>query len=332
MIKIKNLKKTWEDGNVVFQNINLSIEDGDIYALVGRSGAGKSTLLRCINGLTSYDEGNLSVDGREIKDMAEKELREFRRHVGMIFQHFSLLERKTVYQNIALPMECFSYTKMEINKKVNELLELVGLENKKDVKPKNLSGGQKQRVAIARALTMEPKFLLCDEATSALDPKTASSILNLLAEINRKIGITVVIVTHQMEVVSRACNKACILENGKIAYEGDVKSVFINPPNSLKRLLGEEDISLPTDGKNIRIAYSLDEENKEQALAQMAIKLNIPFKIISGRIQSFRKDKLGIFTINVKEEEQDKIKQYLEYNRCLWREINNDSMNEEKGI
>ncbi|MCI9339822.1 MAG: ATP-binding cassette domain-containing protein, partial [Dorea sp.] len=223
MIEIKNLKKIWEDDkSSVLEDINLTIEDGDIYALVGRSGAGKSTLLRCINGLTSYQGGSLTVDGCEIKDLKDKELREFRRRVGMIFQHFSLLERETVYQNIALPMQCWKYPKEETDKKVKELLELVGLTDKMNARPRNLSGGQKQRVAIARALTMEPKILLCDEATSALDPKTTNSILELLLEINQKIGITIVIVTHQMEVVRKACNKACILEQGRIADEGTV--------------------------------------------------------------------------------------------------------------
>ena len=239
MIEIKNLKKLWEDdGSSVLEGINLTIEDGDIYALVGRSGAGKSTLLRCINGLTSYQEGSLKVDGCEIKDLKDKELREFRRHVGMIFQQFSLLERETVYKNVALPMQCWKYPKDQIDKKVRELLELVGLGDKMNAKPRNLSGGQKQRVAVARALTMDPKILLCYEATSALDPKTTNSILDLLMEINQKLGITVIIVTHQMEVVRKACNKACILENGKIADEGTVKEIFIKQPHSLRRLLG----------------------------------------------------------------------------------------------
>ena len=256
MIEIKNLKKLWEDdGSSVLEGINLTIEDGDIYALVGRSGAGKSTLLRCINGLTSYQEGSLKVDGCEIKDLKDKELREFRRHVGMIFQQFSLLERETVCKNVALPMQCWKYPKDQIDKKVRELLELVGLGDKMNAKPRNLSGGQKQRVAVARALTMDPKILLCDEATSALDPKTTNSILDLLMEINQKLGITVIIVTHQMEVVRKACNKACILENGKIADEGTVKEIFIKQPQSLKRLLGEETVKLPDEGHNIQIAY-----------------------------------------------------------------------------
>ena len=296
MIEIKNLKKLWEDdGSSVLEGINLTIEDGDIYALVGRSGAGKSTLLRCINGLTSYQEGSLKVDGCEIKDLKDKELREFRRHVGMIFQQFSLLERETVYKNVALPMQCWKYPKDQIDKKVRELLELVGLGDKMNAKPRNLSGGQKQRVAVARALTMDPKILLCDEATSALDPKTTNSILDLLMEINQKLGITVIIVTHQMEVVRKACNKACILENGKIADEGTVKEIFIKQPQSLRRLLGEEEEKLPDTGHNIQISYLVKDMKDGELFSTMTSELQYVFPIVNGLIQDYQGDQMGIF-------------------------------------
>ena len=189
MIEISGLEKTWEgDDTPVLRDINLIINDGEFYAIVGRSGAGKSTLLRCINGLTDYQAGSLKVDGQEVKNLNEKQLRDLRRNIGMIFQHFSLLERATVFQNVALPMKCWGFKKEEIEKKVTELLELVGLDTRAHARPRNLSGGQKQRVAIARALTMNPKFLLSDESTSALDPKTTGSILDLLMEINEKNG------------------------------------------------------------------------------------------------------------------------------------------------
>ena len=279
MIVIKNLKKLWEDdGSSVLEGINLTIEDGDIYALVGRSGAGKSTLLRCINGLTSYQEGSLKVDGCEIKDLKDKELREFRRHVGMIFQQFSLLERETVYKNVALPMQCWKYPKDQIDKKVRELLELVGLGDKMNAKPRNLSGGQKQRVAVARALTMDPKILLCDEATSALDPKTTNSILDLL-----------------MEIVRKACNKACILENGKIADEGTVKEIFIKQPQSLRRLLGEEEEKLPDTGHNIQISYLVKDMKDGELFSTMTSELQYVFPIVNGLIQDYQGDQMGIF-------------------------------------
>lgn len=322
MIEIKNLKKLWEDdGSSVLEGINLTIEDGDIYALVGRSGAGKSTLLRCINGLTSYQEGSLKVDGCEIKDLKDKELREFRRHVGMIFQQFSLLERETVYKNVALPMQCWKYPKDQIDKKVKELLELVGLGDKMNAKPRNLSGGQKQRVAVARALTMDPKILLCDEATSALDPKTTNSILDLLMEINQKLGITVIIVTHQMEVVRKACNKACILENGKIADEGSVKEIFIKQPQSLKRLLGEEQVKLPKEGHNIQIAHLVNDMHDGELFAKMSAELNYIFPIIDGKIQDYQNDSMGIFTINVDDEHLKLVTDYLTKESLNWHEI-----------
>ena len=322
MIEIKNLKKLWEDdGSSVLEGINLTIEDGDIYALVGRSGAGKSTLLRCINGLTSYQEGSLKVDGCEIKDLKDKELREFRRHVGMIFQQFSLLERETVYKNVALPMQCWKYQKDQIDKKVRELLELVGLGDKMNAKPRNLSGGQKQRVAVARALTMDPKILLCDEATSALDPKTTNSILDLLMEINQKLGITVIIVTHQMEVVRKACNKACILENGKIADEGTVKEIFIKQPQSLKRLLGEEQVKLPKEGHNIQIAHLVNDMHDGELFAKMSAELNYIFPIIDGKIQDYQNDSMGIFTINVDDEHLKLVTDYLTKEGLNWHEI-----------
>ena len=322
MIEIKNLKKLREDdGSSVLEGINLTIEDGDIYALVGRSGAGKSTLLRCINGLTSYQEGSLKVDGCEIKDLKDKELREFRRHVGMIFQQFSLLERETVYKNVALPMQCWKYPKDQIDKKVRELLELVGLGDKMNAKPRNLSGGQKQRVAVARALTMDPKILLCDEATSALDPKTTNSILDLLMEINQKLGITVIIVTHQMEVVRKACNKACILENGKIADEGTVKEIFIKQPQSLKRLLGEEQVKLPKEGHNIQIAHLVNDMHDGELFAKMSAELNYIFPIIDGKIQDYQNDSMGIFTINVDDEHLKLVTDYLTKEGLNWHEI-----------
>ena len=332
LIEIKNLKKIWEDdGSSVLEGINLTIEDGDIYALVGRSGAGKSTLLRCINGLTSYQEGSLKVDGCEIKDLKDKELREFRRHVGMIFQQFSLLERETVYKNVALPMQCWKYPKDQIDKKVKELLELVGLGDKMNAKPRNLSGGQKQRVAVARALTMDPKILLCDEATSALDPKTTNSILDLLMEINQKLGITVIIVTHQMEVVRKACNKACILENGKIADEGTVKEIFIKQPQSLKRLLGEEQVKLPKEGHNIQIAHLVNDMHDGELFAKMSAELNYIFPIIDGKIQDYQNDSMGIFTINVDDEHLKLVTDYLTKEGLNWHEIE-EQHDETKGF
>ena len=203
MIEICDLNKSFGELNVL-KNINLTIPTGEIYGLVGRSGAGKSTLLRCMNGLEGYDSGSVKIDGIEVKDRDKDEMRDLRKEMGMIFQTFSLVSRRSVYQNVALPLKCWKYPKQEIDKRVKELLELVEITEKVDERPEVLSGGQKQRVAIARALALNPKILLCDEATSALDPKTTQSVLNLLQDINRKLGLTIVVVTHQMEVI-RSC-------------------------------------------------------------------------------------------------------------------------------
>ena len=318
MIEIAHLTKQWDESSVVLKDSNLSINDGEIFALVGRSGAGKSTLLRCINGLTSYQNGSLKVNGREVREMTEMELREFRRDIGMIFQQFSLLERESVFNNVALPMRCWKYSKDDINQKVTSLLKLVGLEDKADVRPRNLSGGQKQRVAIARALTMNPSILLCDEATSALDPNTTTSILDLLKQINQELGITIIIVTHQMEVVRQVCNRACILENGVISSIGSVKELFMDQPKALLRLLGEEDRKLPSEGKNVRIAQIINSREQGEIFASMYSDLGFIFSIVDGTIQAYEDDNMGIFTLNVPDDKYDELTNYLNEKVISW--------------
>ena len=323
MIEIKNLTKSFGDVSVL-KDINLTINKGEIYGLVGQSGAGKSTLLRCINRLETYNDGSLKVEGKEVKEFSEKEIRNFRKNLGMIFQHFSLLERKTVYENVALPMECWGYPKGKIEARVNELLKIVNLEEKKKSKPRELSGGQKQRVAIARALALEPNILLCDEATSALDPKTTKSILKLLREINEKLGITIVIVTHQMEVVREVCNKVAILEKGEIAAEGYVEELFLHQPKALKSLLGEaEDELLPQEGTNIRIVFP-KESSEGSVITSMARELDIDFSIVGGKLEKFRDDVLGALIINIDKNNIDRVKNYLDNKKVVWEVITND--------
>lgn len=234
MIEINNLTKSFGEIQVI-KNVSIKIQKGEIYGIIGHSGAGKSTLLRCINGLEAYEDGSLTVMGREVKSLKGLELREFRKDLGMIFQSFNLLNRKTVFENIALPLEVWGYEKARIKSRVNELLNLVGLSEKANVKPSSLSGGQKQRVAIARALALEPKILLCDEATSALDPKITKDILALLSKINKELGITIVIVTHQMEVVKEVCEKVALIEDGILKAQGKSEDLFLNPGVSLKK-------------------------------------------------------------------------------------------------
>lgn len=309
MIIAENLCKNYGDLQVL-KNIHLKIEDGDIYGLVGKSGVGKSTLLRCINGLETYQSGSLQVEGEEVSKKSGKALRLFRKQIGMVFQHFSLLERKSVRDNIALPMKCWGISGKESEKEVERLAKIVGLEDKLDVKARNLSGGQKQRVAIARALTLKPKVLLCDEATSALDPKTTKDILKLLKKINQEMNITIVMVTHQMSVVREICNKVSILEKGRIVEEGDVASVFARYSKPLQNLLGETEITIPKDGVTLKIIIP-DRKENDNLLSLIAINLGVPFSLVGGHIEQYREQKIGTFFIQIKKEYEERVKNYL---------------------
>ena len=309
MIIAENLCKNY-GALQVLKNIHLKIEDGDIYGLVGKSGVGKSTLLRCINGLETYQSGSLQVEGEEVSKKNGKALRLFRKQIGMVFQHFSLLERKSVRDNIALPMKCWGISGKESEKEVERLAKIVGLEDKLDVKARNLSGGQKQRVAIARALTLKPKILLCDEATSALDPKTTKDILKLLKKINQEMNITIVMVTHQMSVVREICNKVSILEKGRIVEEGDVASVFARYSKPLQNLLGETEITIPKDGVTLKIIIP-DRKENDNLLSLIAINLGVPFSLVGGHIEQYREQKIGTFFIQIKKEYEERVKNYL---------------------
>ena len=238
MIKFENISKVFQGPSGPFlalDHISLSVPEGGIYGVIGSSGAGKSTLIRCANLLESPTEGSVYVDGRDLVSLSAKELRKARRDIGMIFQHFNLLSNRTVFQNIALPLELAGQSAVDIEKTVVPLLELVGLQDKRDSYPSQLSGGQKQRVAIARALSSQPKVLLCDEATSALDPQTTVSILNLLKDINRKLGLTILLITHEMDVVKSICDRVAILSEGRVIEENDVESFFLSPQTKLAR-------------------------------------------------------------------------------------------------
>ena len=321
MITITDVNKYYGKTKVL-SDVNINIEKGEIFGIIGHSGAGKSTLLRCINRLEEYQEGSILVEGKEVKDLNNKDLRLLRKDLGMIFQHFSLLERKTVFENVALPLECFHYSKEETEKRVLELLKLVGIEDKKDRKPRNLSGGQKQRVAIARALALNPKVLLCDEATSALDPNTTKSILSLLQDINEKLNITIIIVTHQMEVIKQICSRVAIMEGGKVLEIGDNEELFLQNSKNLQKLIGEDDIVLP-DGTNIRILFPKEISN-DSIITSMARDLDINFSIICGKLEKYRQDVLGSLVINVLDEHKEKITKYLDSKGVRWEEVINE--------
>jgi D-methionine transport system ATP-binding protein len=317
LISIMHLKKSYAK-TTVLNDINLQIGKGKIYGLVGRSGAGKSTLLRCINGLENYDEGSLMVDGIEVSSLSPKAAREFKKDIGMIFQQFSLLSRMNVYENIALPMKCWKYDKGYIDRKVKKLVELVGISDKIYALPAELSGGQKQRVAIARALSMNPRILLCDEATSALDPQTANSIIALLNTINTQLGITIVVVTHQMSVLRRSCEEISILENGKIAESGRVEEIFLRQPQALVNLIGKKDQLLPRDGVNIKIILS-QELAQKPLLTEMARHLHTDFLIIGGEMERFRESVLGSLTINVTDGDYTRVTEFFDAHQVSWK-------------
>ncbi|WP_314068505.1 methionine ABC transporter ATP-binding protein [Campylobacter showae] len=315
MIKIENLKKFYGATQII-DGVSLTVEKGEIFAIVGHSGAGKSTLLRCINGLEDYQGGSLKVFDKEISALKDKELRELRRDVGMIFQHFALMARKTAFENVATPLKFWGYSDSEIKKRVSELLELVGLANKAASYPGELSGGQKQRVAIARALALSPKILLSDEATSALDPNTTNSILELLKQINQTLNISVVLVTHEMEVVKSIARRAVLLESGKIIGSGTIEELFLKPDEKMKEFLGEDEI-LPSEGVNIRLFFP-KEVAQNSVITHMARTLNIDFNIVWGKLEKLNENVLGSLVINVDPKDEARVTEYIKQSGVLW--------------
>lgn len=315
MIKIENLTKFYGDTQILF-DINLEVKKGEIFAIVGHSGAGKSTLLRCINGLESYQGGSLKVFDQEIKNLDETQQRHLRRDVGMIFQHFALMARKNVFENVATPLKFWGYKSDETEKRVKELLNLVGLESKAKSYPSELSGGQKQRVAIARALALNPKILLSDEATSALDPNTTNQILELLEKINKELDISVIIVTHEMEVVKSIAKRAILLEGGKIIGSGSIEELFLKPDEKMKEFLGEVEI-LPSTGTNIRLFFP-KEVAQNSVITHMARSLNIDFNIVWGKLEKLNDNVLGSLVINIDEKDKENVLNYIKQSGVLW--------------
>ena len=315
MIEINGLGKHYGSLKAL-NNISLTVEQGDVFGIVGHSGAGKSTLLRCMNGLEGYDEGSVKVEDKEVRDLSSTGLKELRREMGMIFQNFNLMNRKNVYENVLFPLQVWGVPKKQAAARVDELLELVGLAEKRTEKVRNLSGGQKQRVGIARALALEPKILLCDEATSALDPKTTISILELLMDINKKLGVTIVVVTHQMEVVKMICNKVVIVDGGEIVASGQTDKLFLAPGEELRKLIHDDYAVVPT-GTNIRLMFPREVAN-DAIITRMARELDINFSIIGGRIERYRDFVMGFLIINVSDKDVDRIVEWLGNNRMFW--------------
>ena len=290
MIEIKNLSKTFKTADSsldALKNVSLTINDGDIYGIIGMSGAGKSTLVRCINMLERPTEGQILIDGVDMGSLSSKQLRDARRNITMIFQGFNLLMQRNCLKNICFPLELEGMKKEDAKKRALELLEIVGLPDKAKAYPAQLSGGQQQRIARARALATNPKVLLCDEATSSLDPNTTHSILNLIRDINKKLGITVIIITHQMSVVEETCNRVAILDNGTVVEQGEVSTVFAHPQSAAaKRLVfpdASDEIFAPaSDEHRIRVVFNGAFATNTPLITKMAMDEGIAANILAA--------------------------------------------------
>ena len=311
MIEIKQVNKVFYQGEKAInalKDINLTIDQGSIFGVIGSSGAGKSTLIRCVNLLEQPTTGNIIVDGIDLTRLSSRELTLARRKIGMIFQHFNLLSSRTVFANIALPLELAGASEQEINTKVTELLSLVGLDDKRHSYPSNLSGGQKQRVAIARALASDPKVLLCDEATSALDPATTQSILTLLRKINQQLNLTILLITHEMDVVKRICHQVAIIGDGELVEQGRVGDIFAHPKTELAKafIRSTLDLSVPEDYQLrmtprpvkgsyplIRLEFTGDSVDAP-LISQVAREFNLDISILSSNMDYAGGVKFGL--------------------------------------
>ena len=319
MIELQHVSKTFENagGRVdALRDVSLTIADGDIYGIIGMSGAGKSTLVRCINMLERPTEGRVIVNGQQLDAMTPAQLRAARREITMIFQRFNLLMQRTCLQNICFPMELAGVGRKEAQAKARQLLELVGLPDKAQAYPAQLSGGQQQRIAIARALATNPKVLLCDEATSALDPKTTRQILELIQDINRKLGITVVVITHQMSVVKEICTHVAILDDGEVVEDGLVSTVFSAPKSAAARHLvfpGGADVTVsdPTQERRIRLIFRSAKTTSIPLVARLATEENIAANVISASTQKLSEEIYGSMLLGVPAAQFDRAWEFL---------------------
>lgn len=307
MIRIENLSKTFDGAGgrvAALHDINLTIEDGDIYGIIGMSGAGKSTLVRCINLLERPTEGRVVIDGVDMTALSPAELRDARRSITMIFQGFNLLMQKNCLKNICFPMELAGVPKHKAVERAHELLDMVGLPDKAKAYPAQLSGGQQQRIAIARALATNPKVLLCDEATSALDPNTTHSILGLIREINKRLGITVIVITHQMSVVEEICSHVAILDNGEVVESGAVGTVFASPKSAAARRLvfpngADDSVSNPLHETRMRIIFNGAAAASTPWIAKMSQEKNVLVNIVSAATRTIDDKTYGSMLIGV---------------------------------
>lgn len=323
MIELKNVSKVFKTQNgdiTALKDINLTIDDGEIFGIIGLSGAGKSTLVRCINLLEKPTTGDVYIDGCNLTQMPKKELLKLRRKVGMIFQGFNLLEQRNVLKNVCFPMEIAGIKKKDAIARARELLEMVGLSDREKSYPSQLSGGQKQRVAIARALATKPEYLLCDEATSALDPSTTEQILELLKKINKTLGVTIVVITHEMKIVEKICDRIAVIDNSQIAEEGAVKDVFSNPKSSIARgLILPKRSVLSNENKNtIRIVFDGDNTAKP-LISDMILSSRVSVNIMFADTNDIDGNSQGQMIIEIPEDEsQSKIFEWLQKNNIKY--------------
>ena len=333
MIEIINLSKSFTDKNSTVEalkNINLKVEKGDIYGIIGLSGAGKSTLIRCINRLEEPTSGSIFIDGKDIMKLRDEDMLEVRRRMGMIFQSFNLLSRRDCSKNIAFPLEVSGFHKNDIARRVDELLALVGLEDKKHSSPSQLSGGQKQRVAIARALAAKADILLCDEATSALDPTTTKSILTLLKEINTRLGITIVLITHQMEVIKEICNKVAVISDGEIVEQGPTFELFSKPRHPVtKKFISDKSLEgafgytvKDCNSKLYKLTF-LQESAHQPVISQLIKTTGVEVNIIAGHISNVQGRSYGNLVIEISgaDEDLEKALQYLKEKKLYVEEL-----------
>ena len=329
MIEIKHLGKTYKTtaGDIVaLDDINLQIQDGEVFGIIGLSGAGKSTLVRCINLLEKPTAGEVVIDGRNIVNLPEKELLQLRRSIGMIFQGFNLLEQRTLLGNVCFPMEISGKPKKEAKAKALELLDIVGLRDRAGAYPSQLSGGQKQRVAIARALATDPKYLLCDEATSALDPETTGQILELLKKINSEMGVTIIVITHEMKVIDKICDTVAVIDASHIAEVGKVSEVFTSPKTKIARrlILPNEGnvISSTAGGKQLRLTFSGDQKTNDPLISRMTLECGAPVSIMFADTRVLEGVLHGHMIIQLPNNVHDaeKIIGWLNSNQVEWKE------------
>ena len=329
MIEIKHVSKTFQmkDGVVeALQDINLTIPDGMIYGIIGMSGAGKSTLVRCINLLERPTSGSVVIDGTAMETLSPAQLRARRREITMIFQQFNLLMQRNCLKNVCFPMELAGVKKADAEKRARELLQTVGLPDKAEAYPAQLSGGQRQRVAIARALATNPKVLLCDEATSALDPNTTKSILALLKQINREMGITVIVITHEMAVIEAICDRVAIIDQSHIAEFGKVSEIFSGPKSQIGRrlILGEADTQRANFGKSGQIRIIFDgRESSEPVIANMILACKVPVNIMHADTRDIEGKAMGQMLIQLPEDEVDanRVRNYLKTSGVAFEEV-----------